>query len=827
MLELVELLRIDATRRLDPDTRAQKGQFLTPTPLARFMASMFEVEPAASVRLLDAGAGIGSLSAAFAACASGKRRIRKLEVVAYETEHMLLPYLEQVYAACRQLCESAGVGFSFEIHEEDFISSVVSALRGDLFTRADFEPFDATILNPPYKKIRSDSPERLLLREVGIETGNLYSAFLSLALKMLREDGEMVAITPRSFCNGPYFRPFRKLLLSEAALRRIHVFERRDRLFGDDAVLQENLIFHAVKGARPSRKIVISTSLDQGDDEQPQRVVPYEEVVRPGDHDSFIHLATDDLEQEISRRMEQLGRGLDDLGLMVSTGRVVDFRAANLLRDKPTIGTVPLIYPECLRNGYVTWPKPGGRKPCALFLARETGDLLVPVGNYVLVKRFSAKEERRRVVAAVFRAKQAPADGVGFENHLNYFHQDGKGLPVTLARGLAAFLNSTLVDLYFRQFNGHTQVNAADLRKLRYPSREALESLGSRVGGGFPRQEELDGLIREELLDMAEDPKSPLAPEAKRKISEALQVLRELGLPREQQNERSALSLLSLLDLKPDTPWADAGAPPRGITQMMEFFGEHYGKRYAANTRETVRRFTVHQFVQAGLIVPNPDEPERPTNSPNTVYQVVPAALGLLRAYGTSHWREDLKRFLADVETLSKRYARERSMRMVPVRVAEGETVELSPGGQNILVRKILDELVPRFMPAAKAIYVGDTGKKWAYFDAVALEELGVKVEEHGKMPDVVVHDQKRNWLVLIEAVTSHGPVNPKRHAELKKLFYGSKAGLVFVTAFLDRKTLVKYLRDVAWETEVWLAETPTHMIHFNGERFLGPYEEP
>ena len=313
---------------------------------------------------------------------------------------------------------------------------------------------------------------------------------------------------------------------------------------------------------------------------------------------------------------------------------------------------------------------------------------------------------------------------------------------------------------------------------------------------------------------------------ANEKIKEALSVLKDLGLPEEQQNERSALSLLALLDMGPDTFWADASYPLRGITQMMDFFTEHYGKKYAPNTRETVRRFTIHQFVQAGLVVPNPDKPSRPTNSPKTVYQVEPGLLDLLRSYGTDNWMKKLKVYLTSAETLKKKYARERKMQRIPVQVAKRKRISLSPGGQNVLVKKIIDEFCPRFTPGARVIYVGDTDKKWAYFDEELLAELGVCVEEHGKMPDVVVYHENKKWLVLIEAVTSHGPVNPKRRLELEELFKNSSAGLVFVTTFLDRKSLMKYLNQISWETEVWVADTPTHLIHFNGERFLGPYEE-
>jgi hypothetical protein len=315
------------------------------------------------------------------------------------------------------------------------------------------------------------------------------------------------------------------------------------------------------------------------------------------------------------------------------------------------------------------------------------------------------------------------------------------------------------------------------------------------------------------------------AGKAERRIQQALEVLKALGLPRQQQNERSALTLLSLLGLKPGDRWEDARNPLIGITPMMEFFDKHYGKRYAPNTRETVRRFTVHQFVQAALVIPNPDKLSRPTNSPKAVYQIEPSALKLIREFGKPMWTRSLRGYLRTVATLKKLYARERDMRRIPVGLMNGQEIRLSPGGQNVLVKKIIDDFCPLFTPGGQVIYVGDTETKWAYFDSNALRALGVEIEEHGKMPDVVVHYVGKNWLVLIEAVTSHGPVNPKRRQELKELFAGSKAGLVYVTAFLDRRTMMKYLDDISWETEVWIAESPTHLIHFNGERFLGPYE--
>lgn len=309
-----------------------------------------------------------------------------------------------------------------------------------------------------------------------------------------------------------------------------------------------------------------------------------------------------------------------------------------------------------------------------------------------------------------------------------------------------------------------------------------------------------------------------------RRIAEAQQILTAFGLPAEQRNERAALTLLALLDLPPQKSWAAAGDPLQGVTPIMEFVAKHYGKKWAPNTRETVRRFTLHQFEQAGLIVANPDQPDRPTNSPNYCYQIEPCALDVIRKFRAPDWDNALRRYLADSRTLAQRYAQARDMQRIPLDLAPGVRIRVSPGGQNALVKKIINEFCPRFTPGGKPVYVGDTHKKWAYFDAAYLRDLGVAVEEHGKMPDVVVHFTKENWLVLTEAVTSHGPVNPKRLTELKTLFAGSRAGLVFVTAFLNRRGLLKYLAEIAWETEIWVADAPDHMIHFNGERFLGPY---
>jgi len=823
-IEAIEFLRLDALRRLPRDARARKGQFFTPKPVAQLMASLFTA-PKTVLRILDPGAGVGSLFGALISVLSQRVSLpREIDVTAVEMDPKLCDYIQATLGICRRICEEKGIRFQGELVKKDFLAYANGCMGGTLDGEKPAR-FNCVILNPPYKKLNVHSQEWALLEARGLRTTNLYTAFLGLAISLLEPEGELVAITPRSFCSGPYFRTFRKFLLKRMALRDFYTFSARDRVFEEDDVLQENIILSAIKRKADETDLVrVHTSTDAESGDETILDMPYTQVVNPGDKDAIINLIADELQKGIAAKMRALPSTLRDIGIEVSTGRVVDFRSKRYLRSGAEAGTVPLIYPMNLRDGAVVWPGKNTRKPVAIVNGPSTSDLLVPTGTYVLVKRFTTKEEKRRLVATVFKEDDVPYDRVGFENHLNYYHSGRGGLPPDMARGIAAFLNSTYTDEYFRQFNGHTQVNAADLRNLRYPPANTLMALGAGLNGTKKEPKEIDTVVEREVFGMS--PEAEGSPSrSKLKIEEALQVLKALGLPREQQNERSALTLLALLDLKPNTPWSKATNPMRGITEMMEYFQAHYGKHYAPNTRETVRRFTVHQFLQAGICVQNPDQSDRPVNSPNYVYQIQPEVLVLFRAFSSKRWLALLRKHLKTVGPLQKRYERERIMQKIPVKLSHGNDISLSPGSHNELMKKILDEFCPRFAPGAETIYVGDTEDKWAFFDKEALNSLGVDVQEHGKMPDAVIFNREKNWLVLIEAVTSHGPVNPKRREELSQLFSKSEAGLVYVTAFLTRRTMVKYLNEISWETDVWVAESPSHLIHFDGERFLGPYE--
>lgn len=313
--------------------------------------------------------------------------------------------------------------------------------------------------------------------------------------------------------------------------------------------------------------------------------------------------------------------------------------------------------------------------------------------------------------------------------------------------------------------------------------------------------------------------------QVEKRIVEAIDILGQFGLPCAQINERTAYCLLALLNITPDKAWGEAGSPLVGITPMMDFAREYYGKDYAPNTRETFRRFSMHQMVQAGIALYNPDMPDRPTNSPKAVYQISPAALDVIKAYGSRDWTGKLSAFKSMASTLTVQYAKERLMDMVKVKIRKDLQVSLSPGKHNELIRAIIEDMAPRFIPGSTLVYIGDTGEKWGFFDDALSARLGFNVEAHGKMPDVILWQEEKNWLVLVESVTSHGPVDSKRYIELSELFSSVHADKVFISAFPDKRTFARFASDVAWETEVWVSDNPTHMVHFNGDKFLGPYK--
>jgi len=462
-LDTADSVRLKLASRTTQKHKAEFGQFMTPSSVARFMASLFPPSNIKTCRLLDAGAGIGTLTCAFLdRWKANGFGFNDVDVTAFEIDKKLTNYLSQHLNSYDHV--------TTHIVTDDYIGlATATGLQDQGYTHV--------ILNPPYKKINSKSAHRLALSKVGIETVNLYSAFIALALVQMAPGGLMVAIIPRSFCNGPYYRPFRDFLLERASIRQMHLFESRSKAFSDDQVLQENIIICLERDGKQG-PVTISTSTDDSFSDLTSCDIPFERIVFPDDPERFIHVqtTTDKSAIELS---SAVCYSMADIGIKLSTGPVVDFRLKEYLRDSPEEGAVPLIYPGHLKAYKTTWPIPNFKKSNAIIANNDTEKWLYPNGFYCVVKRFSSKEERRRVVANLI----TPTDFseytmLGFENHLNVFHDNKNGLPEALASGLTVYLNTTAVDEHFRRFSGHTQVNATDLKRMKYPSRENLLKLG-------------------------------------------------------------------------------------------------------------------------------------------------------------------------------------------------------------------------------------------------------------------------------------------------------------------------------------------------------------
>ncbi|MDK8718725.1 BsuBI/PstI family type II restriction endonuclease [Corynebacterium pseudodiphtheriticum] len=307
-------------------------------------------------------------------------------------------------------------------------------------------------------------------------------------------------------------------------------------------------------------------------------------------------------------------------------------------------------------------------------------------------------------------------------------------------------------------------------------------------------------------------------------IEEAQELLIKFGFDKQRTNELSARTLLSLAQLDFDTPWNQATNNRVGVRALMDWMRAELDHNIAENTRESIRRFVLKQFVEAGFCLHNDDDPARPTNSSKNVYRLSDEALRVLHSYQTSIFESRLTSYLKKAGTLKERYAAARKLSHFDLALPSGVKVSLKSGGQNQLIKDIIRKFCPQFIPNGKVLYIGDADQKLGFYDKKTLHSLGVCLEEHGKMPDLIVYQPDKNWLFLMEACTTHGPIDHWRYGELTSLFSSSKAGLVLVSCFPDRATLRKFIPQLAWETEAWVAQEPTHMLHFNGSRFLGPY---
>lgn len=435
--------------------KASLGQFFTPNEIAEFMCEMFSASNK-PVHLLDPGTGQGILAKNF------MEKFHDLQAATLiERDATLLPALQVLFK---------GNSPNTQVINDDFIR------LGSSWVSAGKRPFSHVIMNPPYRKIATASNERRFLRHAGIETVNLYSGFAALALALLRPCGELVAIIPRSFCNGPYYRSFRQFIFERSALKQIHLFKSRTSVFSSDNVLQENVIIHLERDGKQGN-VIVSFSTDQTFADLHTETYPFDAILDSSSEQHFLKIP----ENSQTTGFHLAHRGLSELSIQVSTGPVVDFRIKQYLRKLPLEGDAPLLYPAHFNKGFL-WPRTDFRKYNSISVCAETRRWLYPTGWYVVTRRLSSKEEKRRIVAYVVNPHDfRDNDYIAFENHFNVFHCDRKGLDENVARGLAAYLNSKRVDEIFRTFSGHTQVNATDLRSLPYPTLEQLALLGKEI----------------------------------------------------------------------------------------------------------------------------------------------------------------------------------------------------------------------------------------------------------------------------------------------------------------------------------------------------------
>ena len=491
MLALKDLA-VARKRRISKTTSTHKekfAQYLTPIEIARFMAqiSLKYMEKTKPISVLDPGAGSGILSYCLVNELIKNNSALNLSLDAWEIDDTIIPELNKTYQNIN------GSAFQYNIHHNDFINNISQDIYWNIPKK-----YDIIIMNPPYKKIHSDSIYRHSLRDLGIETVNTYSAFIALAIKLMAENGILTAIIPRSFCNGLYFLPFRKILLDNTAILHIHSFETRDNTFKDENVLQENIIIVLKKTRKKQKDITISLSKDKLFNNYIEKKYQYSNIISNNDKQMFISIPT-----KTSYISEDILSYINsDINLNVSTGPVVDFRTKEKLIYNGSSKGIPLLYPVHMRNQEINWPVQS-KKPNAILLdEKEIKKIAFPKGYYILIKRFSSKEEKRRLYATLLSPDSIPADYFTVENHLNIIHHKRSGLMKDTALGLTAWLNTAYCDNLFRNFSGHTQVNATDLRNMKYPSSDILIKFGKLIEG--KKQEEYDQIFEKLVLKNAE-----------------------------------------------------------------------------------------------------------------------------------------------------------------------------------------------------------------------------------------------------------------------------------------------------------------------------------
>lgn len=772
------------------------GQFFTSVETARYMASMFSAPKKDTLTIVDPGSGSGILAAAAVDRLQNDPIVKHIHITCYETSKDVLPILKSNLSYIKA---NSATPLKYSIVEENYITSQSDDFNGTMMANSTPAKYDWVICNPPYKKLSKNAAEAICMPEICYGTPNLYSLFMAMGLFNLDSQGEMVFIVPRSWTSGAYFGKFRKFLLDAGTLKHIHLFSSRDRVFEKESVLQETIIVK-IGNSKERDTIKITCSNTSSDFKNISvNTVPYSIIV--SGPEKYVYLVTTDTELKTLHSLKKWDNTLPSIGLKMRTGLTVDFRSTGYLRENPEDGTVPLLYAQHIKNGRTVFPVQREHE----YITTENPSLTQKNKNYLLVKRFTAKEEKRRLQSGIYLSSDLPQyRQISTENKVNFVEGIDFDMTDEQVYGLYVIFNSTVYDRYYRILNGSTQVNSTEINAMPVPPLAEIEKLGTMLMDANDLSvNTCDNLLGGLFMN---------------KIDEARDILISLGMPPKQYTDLCCYSLLAMLGITPDIPWSNATNQWIRIHDIMRFTSRNYHAEYAENSRETFRKQAMHHFRNAALIEDN----AKATNSPNYRYRITQESLELIQSYGTSNWPAKLMQFKADHNSLIDLYASKKQVTKMPVRI-NGADFTFSPGKHNELQKSIIEDFAPRFAQNSQCLYVGDTIQKDLVKNTGKLADLGFTITLHDKMPDVVLYREDVDWLYFIESVTSVGPMSPKRILEIEAMTRNVASGKIYVTAFPDTKTFKRFAEELAWDTEVWISDMPEHMIHLNGDRFMGP----
>jgi len=487
------------------NVRKPKGQFFTSRQVSKYMASLFKINQN-EISLLDLGAGTGILTAAFCERLLNSNKIIRLTIDLYENDISLLPLLEKTLNLCKLKFKKNECLLKYNIHQEDFVLNNGNKLKKTNLSSSKKEDlYDFIISNPPYFKISKNSLYSIKIKDSLLKQPNIYSLFMVIAANMLKPKGEMVFITPRSFCSGLYYKKFREWFLNNMQIKNIHIFKSRKDVFDKDKILQENIIIKAKKGKiqNQNKQLTMSVSKDKNLHDLICFKVKGTNTYYHRNGDTYIRIPSSLREVDILKMIDTWPNTLKNLGLEVSTGPVVPFRTKEYLtRDMPkTDVSAPLLWMHHLKCMNLLWPLTKNNKNSTICICDKTKNILLPVKNYVLIKRFTSKEQKRRLYATVLLERNFPYKVIGIENHLNYIYKLEGYFSTYGVFGIAVLLNSTISDIFFRSLNGNTQVNAIDIRNLPLPEFKDIMRMGELFFnyGSNSDQIKIDSIVSEVL----------------------------------------------------------------------------------------------------------------------------------------------------------------------------------------------------------------------------------------------------------------------------------------------------------------------------------------